>query len=141
MPGLPRGSALLAEIEVLEAGPNGDLRRTTLDAGHVTLDSGRYTLTSPDREIELYPSTSLGGVMYVERTRADAFQPHDANLLVAGHDGMVSHGRHEDGTWVTTVAAFDGQHVHRVMLEKKVEGAELDAFVGMATRIIEESVE
>ena len=38
-------------------------------------------------------------------------------------------GKHGDGTWVTTVTAFDGRHLYEVVLEKKVEGAEREAFI------------
>ena len=142
MPGPARGSHMLRELAESSDDGLSSLRRDSIvfepHGEHITKTSTNYSLTLPDDgRIEVFSETSFGGVLYIEKDRADEFHPHDANLYIAGHDGIVATGRHDDGIWVTTVTAFDGRHVHRVVLERKLEGADLDEFVRMATDLIE----
>lgn len=91
----------------------------------------------PDGRIEVVADTVFGGVLYAEKSEAAHVYPDNPNLHILGHDGSVTTSKYADGVWATTVVAFDGSHMYRITLEKKLEGEERDEFVRMATAMIE----
>ena len=156
MAGAPRGSALLFAVQQSEkfegedAGIHPPSTYATLpefvDAGSlphvpdefVMPDSRNHVLPGVDHAVRLYSrSTFDGALLMVEQTRADAFLPRDPSLTIAGHPGNVSWTLHGKGAWTTTVAGYDGRHVHHITVEAKLEGPEPDEFVRFATGIIE----
>ena len=139
VPGPAMGSHLLREVEMMDADGEAQLSRTFLEFDeHNAQTVGGYSFVFPGYErMEVHPDTKFGAVLYIEKTQADGMHVHDPNLFIAGHDATVSVGKHDDGVWVTIVNAFDGRHLYRVVLEKKLEGAEREEFVRMATELIE----
>ena len=142
MPGPAMGSHLLREVERLGQDGAARLRNESLEFDehreHIAETSANYSFDYPGYErMEVFSETKFGGVLYVEKTQADYFKPHEANLFIAGHDGTVTIGKHADGGWVTNVSAFDGRHLYQVVIEKKLQGAERAEFVRMATELIE----
>jgi len=144
LPGPAMGSQLLREMELLDDRATAQLRRTSLrlapeDERTVGGDASGWSFDhSAYERLEVHPETEFGAVLSVEKSPADAVHYDDPNLVIAGRDAAVSVGRHSDGVWVTKVSAFDGRHVYHIVLEKRLdEGAERDAFVRMATRLIE----
>ena len=142
MPGPAMGSHLLREVELLGRDGAARLRNEALEYDEnldlIAETSANYSFDFPGYErTEVFSETKFGGVMYIEKTQADHFKPHEANLFIAGHDGTVTIGKHADGVWVTNVSAFDGRHLYQVVIEKKLEGTERDEFVRMATDLIE----
>ena len=143
IPGPAMGSHLLREVELLGTDGSDRLRRTSLEIGsldeHIGIENSEsfsFDFHGYER-MEVYPVTRFDAVLYVEKIAADAYQPHDPNLSILGHDGSVTTGRHSDGMWVTTVSAFDGRYLYQIVLEKKLEGEEREEFVRMATDMIE----
>ena len=133
-----RGARLLREASRLE------LDRSSLsDYGEYipgTAASYSFDLPGDGRRIEVVADTVFGGVLYAEKSEADHVYPDDPNLRILGHDGSVTTSRYADGVWATTVIAFDGSHMYRITVEKRLEGAARDEFVRMATAMIEEDL-
>ena len=128
------GRGLLRDAEQLEA------PRSSLSAYDEfipgTADS--YSLDLPgSARMDVVSDTKFGSVLYSEKTEAVSVRPHDPNLRILGHDASVTISKYADDVWATTVVAFDGSHMYRITLEKKLEGEELDEFVRMATSMIE----
>ena len=122
--------------------PIGDDERTLRDVLHrngrrVGYINGPAPYNRVGRTTQVFADNKFDAVLHIEKNAVDDVYFDDANLTVAGHDASVTVGKHGDGTRVTTVTAFDCRHLYEVALDTKVEGAEREAFIQMATRMIE----
>lgn len=145
VPGPARGSQLLLHMEMMDEQDRAELRREAQEFHGYREDSfsqqpsGGYLFDLPGYErVEVFADNEFDAVLHIEKSAVNEVYFDDANLTVAGRDASVTVGKHGDGTWVTSVTAFDGRHLYQVVLEKQVEGAEREAFIQAATRMIEE---
>ena len=84
MPGPAMGSHLLREVERVDLVGATQLRNEALKFDEHREDiaetSTNYSFDYPGYErMEVFSDTKFGGVLYVEKTKADDFQPHEAN--------------------------------------------------------------
>lgn len=166
-PGAPRGTVLLATIEqanlrARERAADGNAPIAPAPFGELKEWSGDSPAPIPDEliapgskthvlaegagsaaatgAVRLYTRSVFDdALLLVEEFEADAFYPRDPNLTIAGHPATVGWALFENGAWTTTVAGYDGRRVHHITVEKKLDSAERDRFIRLASDIIEEA--
>lgn len=153
--GAPIGTQLLAAIEqdrkranehgarlgdgflVREIFLQQDMGLPTVPAADIAPGSRNYVMAGLDASSQIYSRSSFGPVLLVRESAAAEFRPHVPNLFIAGHDGTVTWTKYDTGVWTTTVSGFNGRRVFHISVEAKLDGAERDRFVAMATTIID----